>query len=302
MTLVKRRLPFVRALALAAAAGGSLALGACSNSSSPAAPFQTSTPALTGQVRAVHGSPDAGPVDIYVYTGSSRPSTPAVSRATFPQITGYLTLPAGTYTVDVLAPAGVASTTAPVASEQVSVSAGTQYSVVVGGKLASKTLQFVNFIEPQETAGQSAVIVHHASPVVQSIVAPVGVGIYDVAKAAGKPPLASATTQLFEFSLTANSGPAAGGSVSGGEYFLSPLPGGLPAAIGFAAGAPGKTSLASVAVSATPAQLASVLTQQTAAQKALAADTASAFPAGAHLSVFAIDTPSAAELIGTLDP
>ena len=304
-SFVLRGFGIVRALAALAAASGSLALGACSNSSAPAAPFQTATatPTQTGQVRAVHGSPDAGPVDIYVYTGSSRPSTPTVAGATYPQITGYLTVPAGTYTIDVLAPAGTASTTTPVASEQVSVSAGAQYSVVVGGKVAKKTLQFVNFVEPAETAGQSAVIVHHASPFVQSLVAPVGVGIYNVATAGGKPPAASATTQLFSFSLAAASGPAASGSVSGGEFFLSPLPSsGLPAAIGFAAGAPGTTHLASVAVSATPSQLASVLTQQTAAQKALAADTSSAFPAGAHLSVFAIDTASAAELIGTLDP
>jgi hypothetical protein len=285
---------FARAGALALAAAASLALGACSKSSTPAAP-------LKAQLRAVHASPDAGPVDIYVYTGSARPSTPTVAGATFPQITGYLSVPAGTYTVDVLA-AGAASTTTPVATEQVTVSGDTQYSVVVGGKVKAGTLRFVNFVEPQETAGQAAIIVHHASPFVQSLVAPVGVGIYDVTAAGGQPPLASATTQLFTFSLASTSGPAASGSVSGGEYFLAPLPSGLPVAIGFAAGAPGTTSLASVAVSATPSQLASVLTQPTSAQATLAADTSSAFPSGAHLSVFAIDTATSAELIGTLDP
>jgi hypothetical protein len=293
------QLRFFRCVALVGAAAASLALGACSNSSAPAAPFQSPPNA---QLRAVHGSPDAGPVDIYVYSGSSRPSAPTVAGATFPQITGYLSVPAGTYTVDVLAPAGVASTTTPVATEQVSVSANTQYSVVVGGKVKAGTLRFINFVEPQETAGTSAVIVHHASPVVQSLVAPVGVAVYNVATAGGKPPVPSATVQIFSFSLAANSGPAASGTVSGGEFFISPLPNGLPAAIGFAAGAPGTTTLKSVAVSATPAKLASVLTQQTPAQATLAADTTSAFPAGAHLSVFAIDTATSAELIGTLDP
>jgi hypothetical protein len=285
-----------RSAALAFATAASLALGACSSSSSPTAP----TPKFA-QVRAIHASPDAGPVDIYVYKGS-RPSTPTVAAATFPQITNYLKVPVGKYTVDVIAPAGSPSTTAPVASEQVTVSANVQYSIAVGGKVAANTLQFVNFVEPAESAGVSAVIVHHASPTVQSIVSPVGVGIYDAAAAAGGAPAASATTQLFTFSLTPTSGPATSGNISGGEYFLSPLPSGLPSAIGFAAGAPGGASLASVAVYATPSQLASVLTQQTSAQQELAQDTTSAFPSGAHLSVFAIDTASNAELIGTLDP
>ena len=38
------------------------------------------------------------------------------------------------------------------------------------------------------------------------------------------------------------------------------------------------------------------------AEQQLAADTTSAIPAGAHLSIFAVDTTSAAQLIGTLDP
>jgi len=285
-----------RNAALALATAAALALGACSSSSSPSPPAPK-----FASVRAIHASPDAGPVDIYVYKGT-RPSTPTVAAATFPQITNYLKVPVGTYTVDVIAPAGAASTTTPVASEQVTVSANVQYSIAVAGKVAASTLQFVNFVEPAESAGVSAVIVHHASPTVQSIVNPVGVGIYDAAAAAGAAPAASATTQLFTFSLTGTSGPAASGDVSGGEYFLSPLPSGLPAAIGFAAGTPGSTSLGSVAVYATPSQLASVLTQQTTAEQTLAQDTTSAFPSGAHLSVFAIDTASSAELIGTLDP
>jgi hypothetical protein len=282
---------------VAVATIASLALAACS-SSSPSSPV----PSRTAQVRAIHASPDAGPVDIYVYKGASRPSTPTVAAATFPQITNYLTIPVGTYSVDVIAPAGSPSSTTPVASETVTVASNVQYSIAVGGKVSAKTLQFVNFVEPAETAGVTAVIVHHASPTVQSLINPVGVAIYDAAAAAGGPPAAGATTQLFTFSLTPSSGPAASGSVSGGEFFLSPLPAGLPAAIGFAAGGPGGSSLASVAVYATPSQLASVLTQQTSAQAELAADSSSAFPSGAHLSVFAVDTATSAELIGTLDP
>ncbi len=273
-----------------------LTLAACSKSTSLPAP----TP--PAEVRAVHGSPDAGAVDIYIYSTSTRPATPTIAGATYPQITGYLTLPAGTYTVDVLGKGEASSGTA-VASEHVTVAASTQYSVVVGGKVASGTLQFINFVEPTETPGQTALIVHHASPFVASAIAPVGVGVYDASAAAGGAP--SSATEVFSFNLKNPSGPATSGAQpTDGEYFLSPLPSSLPAAVGFAAGAPSSpgSALASVAVYATPSQLASGLASPTAAQKTLAADTASAVPAGAHLSVFAVDSAASARLIGTLDP
>jgi len=279
-----------------AALAAALAFAACSNSSTNTAPLPN------GQVRAVHASPDAGPVDLYVYSGSSRPSTPTVSAATYPQITGYLSLPAGQYTVDVLAH-GAASTSKAVASEHVVVNGNTQYSVVVGGKVATGTLQFINFVEPAEVSGQTALIVHHASPFVQSAIAPVGVGVYAAAAANGAAP--TAATEVFAFSLKNPSGPATSGAQpSDGEYFLSPLPSTLPAAIGFAAGAPSApgSPLGSIAVYATASQLAIPLTNKTASQQALAADTTSAVPAGAHVSIFAIDTAAAAELVGTLDP
>lgn len=282
-----------RGLALGGAVASALMFSACSSKS-------TTTPAAaTASVRAVHGSPDAGPVDIYVYTqGGTRPSTATVAAATYPQITGYLTVPAGAYTIDVIAPAGSPSTTSPVATENVTVSPNTQYSIVVGGTLAAKSLQFVNFVEPAETAGQSALIVHHASPYVQNALGgPVGVGVYNSASAAP-----ASITQLFSFSLTGTSGPAASGAVSGGQYFVSPLPSGLPTAVGFAAGPPAAGGNFTTLITATPSQLAAGLKNPTAAETTLAADTTSAVPAGAHISVFAVDTTSAAQLIGTLDP
>jgi len=294
---LKRFHPLLRGVAVAAVAAASLALGAC-NSSSNTNPFPTPTP-VAAQVRAIHGSPDAGPVDIYVYAaGKSRPGTPTVAKAAYPQITGYLSVPPGTYTVDVIAPAGSPSTTAPAATENVTVAAATQYSIAVGGQLAKHTLQFVNFVEPAESSGQTALIVHHASPYVQSAVSPVGVGVYDASQ-----PAPASIPQLFGFSLsTSTSGPAASGQVSGGQFFLSPLPSGLPAAIGFAAGIPAGGGNFTTLITATPSQLATPLQNKTASQQQLAADTSSAIPAGAHLSIFAVDTKNAAQLIGTLDP
>jgi hypothetical protein len=281
---------------LACAVVGAVFVSSCSSGGSNA----TAVP--TGQVRAVHASPDAGPVDIYVYLGSTRPTVPTVAAATYPQITGYLTLPASSYTIDVL-PKGAPSTATAVATEHVSVSSGTNYSVVVGGSVARGTLQFINFIEPAEVAGQTALVVHHASPFVASAINPVGVGVYNAAAANGAAP--STATQVFSFTLKNPSGPAANGAAPvDGEFYLSPLPAALPPAIGFAAGAPSAAGnpLASIAVYATPAQLAAGLANKTAAQQALAADTGSAVPAGAHLSIFAVDTTTAAQLIGTLDP
>jgi hypothetical protein len=268
-------------------------LNACNGSSAAPVP---PPPAL---VRAVHGSADAPKVDIFVYKqGTPRPATPAVAAAAYPQITNYLSLSPGAYTVDVVV-SGSPSGTAAVASESVTVASGVQYSIVVGGLIAKNTLQFVNFVEPAETAGQTALIVHHASPFVQNALGGnVGVGVYDASATAP-----TTIPQLFGFQLTSGiSGPATSGTVSGGEYFLSPLPAGLPAAVGFAAGAPGSGGSFSTLVSATPSQLASGLQNPTSSQQTLAADTTSAIPAGAHLSIFAIDTATAAQLIGTLDP
>jgi hypothetical protein len=195
--------------------------------------------------------------------------------------------------------AGSASTSAAVASENVAVSANTQYSIAVGGKAGNGTLRFVNFVEPAEVPGQTALIVHHASPYVQGALnGPVGVGVYNSASAAP-----ASIAQLFSFSLSSGlSGPAASGATSGGEFFLSPLPSGLPTAIGFAAGPPASGGNFTTLVTATPSQLASGLQNPTSAEQTLAADTSAAIPAGAHVSIFAVDTSSAAQLIGTLDP
>ncbi len=271
---------------------------ACSSSSNPVTfPTPMSTE-LTAQVRAVHGSPDAGAVDIYVYpAGTARPGSATVADASYPQITNYLTVAAGTYTVDVLA-AGAAATASPVASETVTLAANTQESIVVAGKVANASLAFVNFVEPAEALDQTALIVHHASPYVQSAVHPVGVGVYD---ASAKPP--ATVAQLFAFSLvTPSSGPAASGAVAGGEFFLSPLPAGLPAAVGFAAGPPSANNQLTTLITATPSELASSLQNRTSQELTLAADKTSALPTGAHLSIFAVDTTSSAQLIGTLDP
>ena len=304
-----RRHSPARSGARAFAVAALLALAAC-GSSPGSGPI--GTPAAF--VRVVYAPPNSVPVDIYVYEGSSRPSQPSVPGATAPQITNYLSLPAGSYTLDVLSPAGAPSTSTPIASEKLSLADGTYYSVALAG---TKALRFTNFIEPVETLDQSAIVVHLASPDLRSASGgPVGFAVYDASTTAGLAPLPAATTQIFTFSPAAWSGPAADGEVSGGEYFLTPLPydlpsyvpGGWPAKIGFAAGKPGGPvvlgvpTLASVLASASLSSLASALSQPTPVQQRLA--TASTLFVGAHLSIFAIGTAPAGSLgglIGTPD-
>ena len=264
---MNRNRSFVRGVAIAVAALSSLALGACSTSSS-----SPSTAAPATELRIVHGSPDAGGVDAYVYAqGKTRPSKPTFSANAYPQITAYSDFAPGTYTVDVISPAGSASTTTPIATKTISLLSKTQYSVAIAGEVANKSLQFLNFVEPAETAGTSALVVHHASPLTQTLIGgPAGFGVYDASQ-----PIPASVAALFTFSVSpGTSGPAASGAVSGGEYFLTPIPSSFPTQIGFAAGTPAGTSFAPVAT-ATLSTLASGLASPTAAQTALAGNSAS---------------------------
>lgn len=296
------------AIAASSATIAGLVLSACagnaqlpSGSDAPALSPQTaadfSDASKSPMVRAIHGSPDAGPVDIYVYPkGTGRPKKPAIAAAEYPQITDFLSVPSGDYTIDVLPRGGKAKA---VASEEVKLMNDARYSVVVGGKVADRTLRFVNFVDPNESAKATALVVHHASPYVENALkGPVAVGVYDASKK-----LPPAIPTLFEFALAkGTSGPAKSGHVSGGEYFLSPLPSSLPASVGFAAGAPGSAGQFAPLIDSSIRDLVKGLKHPTKGQEAIAKDKASEIPADAHLSVFAIDTPKAARLIGSLDP
>jgi len=85
----------------------------------------SAAPAGQARVRVIHAAPDAGPVDIVVN------GQVVLSNVPFGTISSYLTLPAGTYNVQVNA-AGT-STTAIQAS--LTVSSGTNYSAVAIGSV-----------------------------------------------------------------------------------------------------------------------------------------------------------------------
>ena len=305
MSLTRSRL-LSRFSLLCAAVPLIVGLAACNGGN----PTLTPPPGQTfGFVRSVHGSPNAGAVDIYVYpTGLPLPSVPSFSNVRYPAITPYLSLAAGNSTIAVF-PQGQRGT--PTLSESVQVLSNEHITAAVTGIFggSNNNLGVTNFIEPPTTAGQASITVHHASPsqVTPPNPNPIAVGIYD---ATGN---ANTNTQLFTFSYTSGtSGPAASGAVSGGQWFLSPLPGvGIPNEIGFVAGQPGAANgpLATVDTAATLQQLATNCAPGF-QNATLAGNAQNTLPAGAHLSIFAVDKNNGGNsaglpggtLIGTLDP
>ena len=136
-----------RRMAVLATAAAPLALVACS-SESPASPS-----AGTAQVRVAHLSPDAPAVDVYV------DGTRAVSGAAFRDVTGYLTVPAGSASIRVT-PAG--ATSPAVIDATVTLGAGRSYTVAATGLLAA--IQPLVLEDDRGTTGQAKVRFVHASP------------------------------------------------------------------------------------------------------------------------------------------
>jgi hypothetical protein len=83
----------------------------------------------TAKVRAVHAIPNLGPVDVYVLPAAS---TAVITSFEYFSTSPYLSLPAGTYTVEVRA-AGASPTSTAVLSRAFSVQANQSYSIVAGG-------------------------------------------------------------------------------------------------------------------------------------------------------------------------
>ena len=280
----------------------------------------TSSPGQAS-VRAVQGSPDAGPLDVYVYpSGASLPNSPTIGNLRYRAISNYVNVSSGSYNVDVFVQGRRSTPLTP--TETIAIDPGTQVTAAVTGEVANGSIGYTNFIEPAVSAGQSALIVHHAAPGLTGALAsidPLGFAVYDANVAGGGnpsngiAPIASITTQLFSFSYQSAavgpSGPAPSGQTVGGQFFLAPIPANFPAAIGFAAGAPAAdgSPLGAISASAIPTQLATNTTLPNTTLKNL---TSERLPAGAHLSIFAVDNipvsnglaPQPLTLIGTLDP
>jgi hypothetical protein len=91
-----------------------------------------STSRTTGQVRVLHLSPDAPPVDVFANLGT----TPIISALAFGAGTGYAALPATSYRFDVSA-TGTPAASSVLSVESLPIAAGGSYTVVAFDRLAS---------------------------------------------------------------------------------------------------------------------------------------------------------------------
>lgn len=292
---------------------------------SPTATPKTAPGAEILRFRVVNGSPGTGNVDVYLYpTGSLRPSAPTFGGVPFGAITPYIGEVAGQYTMDVLR-AGAVQTAAAIASSTVvnyniqlgptQVNSGNA-SLVISGTSLNGTRAIQYFLEPFESSGRSALVVHHASPAatVVTFTGPIGIGVYS---AAAYPPgtLASAirvraAKQLFALRFMQNpQAVALPNAVVAGMFYIAPFPvAPLPAAVGFAIGLPSTETaedapLASIVANAALSETASENSPYP-AQIALVNDTSQTVAAGRHVSEFLIDADQNGNvgLIGTIDP
>lgn len=207
---------------LAQALIGSLLLAGCSPTLS-GSPTPVGTPAslriVNGSAYGLTSNPVLGnPIDVYIYAvGTTRPTQPAFNGVTNPA--AYKWFAPGNYQIDVF-PQGAAQSP-PTLSEVVSLSFQERLTVVVAGERAAVlgnsplTLQLVNFIEPTEIAGQTALVFHQAAPSFPNI----GIGVVPPGVT---PAYGPSIPQLFALSLQMQSGPASVGSAAGGEYWISP--------------------------------------------------------------------------------
>ncbi len=152
-----------RLMTLTAVLGLSIGLAACSDDDDDNG---TNPPQDTAQLRAVHASPDAPAVDIYV----EGDNTPVATNVAYGDVTAYVTVPAGTYNVQ-LRPAGADSSTDPVfETGDVALGADVILTAVAAGLFGStdptNEFRIIPLFEDFATPGSGNAIVRvlHASP------------------------------------------------------------------------------------------------------------------------------------------
>jgi hypothetical protein len=110
------------------------------------------------RVRVVHASPDAPAVDVYV-DGSA-----VLTDVPFPTASDYLPVAAGTYNVQVFAAGSDPEADSPVIEADLTLDAGTDYTVVAVGLLEDIGAEVFVDDNSAPAAGQAHVRVIHASP------------------------------------------------------------------------------------------------------------------------------------------
>ena len=97
----------------------------------------------TGMLRLAHLSPDTPSVDVYVDSVSSPDTGIVLSGVGYGTVSGYQSVPAGTYTVSMRS-AGAPVTSAPVLSTTVTVDAGAAFTVAGVGPFAQLGLEVLD--------------------------------------------------------------------------------------------------------------------------------------------------------------
>ncbi len=109
------------------------------------------------RLRVLHASPDAPAVDVYL------DGAEAISDLSFDDITDYVSVPAGAYTVEVF-PASANGTGTPVIDASVTLDGGVDYTVAAVGLLANIEPLVLVDDNSDPAAGQAKLRFVHASP------------------------------------------------------------------------------------------------------------------------------------------
>lgn len=109
------------------------------------------------RLRVLHASPDAPAVDVYL------DGAEAVSDLAINSITDYVSVPAGSHTVEVF-PASANGSGTPVIDASVTLNAGTDYTVAAVGRLASIEPLVLTDNNAAPPSGKAKLRVVHASP------------------------------------------------------------------------------------------------------------------------------------------
>lgn len=118
---------------------------------------EVETNAQRGFVRVAHWAPNDSAVDVY-FNGES-----AVSGAIYASITGYIPMPAGTYSVAV-SPVGTSDEQAVTTPTDITVRAGAYLTVAIVGSSENGTLQVVSAVDNMSLipAGHARILAYHA--------------------------------------------------------------------------------------------------------------------------------------------
>jgi len=116
----------------------------------------------TGMLRLAHLSPDTPSVDVYVDSVSTPDTGIVLTGVGYGTVSGYQSVPAGTYTVSMRS-AGAPATSAPVLSTTVTVDPGTAFTVAGVGTFAQLGLTVLDDDLTPPSAGQARARVVNAS-------------------------------------------------------------------------------------------------------------------------------------------